>query len=99
MLSLMVLIGTRTDFCPAKIVAEVCILTSDASLCEMVTSNASVVGVLREIVRFPAFNFPSGSETGLTETESDGPSLSAITRLADTNPPFSGVVPQLHEEM
>jgi len=48
-------------------VAEVCMATSVASLCEMVTSNASVVGVLCELVSLPAFSFPSGNETGRTE--------------------------------
>ena len=51
------------------------------------------------MVKVPAFNFPSGSETGLIETDSEGPSLSAIYRLSLTIPPLSGVVPQLHDEI
>src|SRR5690606_37951190 len=52
-----------------------------------------------EIVNIPALNFPSGSDNGKTDMDNDGPSLSAITRLSFTIPPFSGVVPQLHDEI
>ena len=65
----------------------------------MLTNNASAVGVLRVIVRVPAANLPSGNEMGLTETDKDGPSLSAITRLALTIPPSSAEVSHPHEEM
>ena len=96
--SLMVLIGTITDFWPAGIVAAVGMVTSVLSLCEIVMSSALSVCVFLEIVKFPAFVFPSGSESGLTETERAGPSLSAITNSAVTIPPLSGVVPQLHDD-
>ena len=84
---------------PAGITAVAGMTSSEVSLDDNVIFNAFVVGVLRVTVTFPAPVTPSLSVTGLTVTFSDGPSLSATVSVPVTTPPFSGVVPQLHDAM
>ena len=72
-------------------------IISVASLLVIETTKLPAVPVLRVMISLPAFSLPSNSETGLTTAESAGPSLSAITSVFVTTPPFPTVELQPQE--